>query len=430
MSGRTRYFFAPVMMAVLMVGLSTFSGLAVRAAAGLGVDQLGQRAVHSQPGRAATVAWVRQFGSPQHDAATGITVDPQGNVFVGGWTDGALPAQSSAGARDAFVRKYTGDGTEMWTRQFGTAQADVAMDVATTRDGDVYVVGQTNGTLPGQPRAGESDAYVRKYGGTGAELWTRQFGGGRASAAANVLVLPSEAVLVTGWVYGSLPGQASAGQYDAFARLYRRDGDEQRTRQFGTPVHDRAGRPVPDAAANIDLPVQSQGNRRSVAVRKLDPNGNDIQESALQTSDIHTEVVYGVAGDRRGDLYVVGLTDTDHGHAFLRKYDSRLNLIWMRELHITGTEDVVAVDVAADPDGNAYVAGQTPAGNRWDAFVRKYTANGTEVWTQIFATGADTIPSQLVADPSQNVYLAGRTRGIIPSQTAVGLSDAFVAKLR
>ena len=38
------------------------------------------------------------------------------------------------------------------------------------------MVGLTRGALPGQTHLGKSDAYVRKYDGDGDELWTRQFG--------------------------------------------------------------------------------------------------------------------------------------------------------------------------------------------------------------------------------------------------------------
>ena len=40
----------------------------------------------------------------------------------------------------------------------------------------VYVVGTTNGALPGQTAHGQNDVFVRKYDPAGNYLWTRQFG--------------------------------------------------------------------------------------------------------------------------------------------------------------------------------------------------------------------------------------------------------------
>ncbi|MFQ5933557.1 MAG: SBBP repeat-containing protein, partial [Dehalococcoidia bacterium] len=66
------------------------------------------------------VGWVRQFGSGATDMATDVAVDREGNVYVAGITAGVLPDQTSAGSRDALVRKYAPDGQEMWTVQFGS----------------------------------------------------------------------------------------------------------------------------------------------------------------------------------------------------------------------------------------------------------------------------------------------------------------------
>ena len=50
--------------------------------------------------------------------------------YIGG---GTLPGQTTAGGIDAFVRKYDPNGTEMWTRQFGTAGDDFALGQLSTR---------------------------------------------------------------------------------------------------------------------------------------------------------------------------------------------------------------------------------------------------------------------------------------------------------
>jgi hypothetical protein len=49
-----------------------------------------------------------------------------------------------------------------WKRQLGTADIDEANGVATDGDGNVYIAGQTLGSLGG-PNQGNSDAWVAKY---------------------------------------------------------------------------------------------------------------------------------------------------------------------------------------------------------------------------------------------------------------------------
>jgi hypothetical protein len=160
--------------------------------------------------------WTRQFGSTSNDfayhVAVDATVDPSG-VYVVGITDGALDGQTYLGGLDAFIRKYDGGGVEQWTREFGTGSDDVAYGVAVDGTG-VYVVGTTDGALDGT-NVGGLDAFVRKYDGGGAELWTRQVGSGSDDFADDVAV-DGTGVYVVGITMGTLPGQTSAGGFDAF----------------------------------------------------------------------------------------------------------------------------------------------------------------------------------------------------------------------
>ena len=121
-----------------------------------------------------TEVWTRQFGSSGVDFAFAVHVHSTG-VYVAGETRGTLPGQTSAGGADGFVRKYDASGNAVWTRQFGTSGSDDARGTFADSTG-VYVAGKTNGTLPAQTSAGNFDPYVRKYDHNGFELWTRQFG--------------------------------------------------------------------------------------------------------------------------------------------------------------------------------------------------------------------------------------------------------------
>jgi hypothetical protein len=74
------------------------------------------------------------------------------------------------------VRKYDGNGEEIWTRQFGTEGLDEAHGVSVDGGGNVYVVGQITGPIPGQAGWSDINAFVRRYNGDGKEMWGIQFG--------------------------------------------------------------------------------------------------------------------------------------------------------------------------------------------------------------------------------------------------------------
>ena len=172
------------------------------------------------------IVWIRQFGTFANDHATDVAVDTSGNIYVAGETVGALPGQTSSGDWDVFVRKYDGSGSELWTRQFGTFATDHTTDVAIDASGNVYAAGYTGGALPGQSSSGFDDAFVRKYDGSGNELWTMQFGTSTYDYAESVAVDASGNIYVAGETLGALLGQTSSGGLDAFVRKYDSSSNE------------------------------------------------------------------------------------------------------------------------------------------------------------------------------------------------------------
>ena len=160
--------------------------------------------------------WVRQIGVEVGGFGTGL-VAFSGRVTAVGYVGGALPGQTFAGQRDAFVRTYNSSGTELWTRQFGTTESDFAVGVSAA-PGAVYVLGGTNGVFPGQTNAGFEDVFIRKYDGAGVELWTTQFGSSDYDSGWGISFTPG-GVYVVGETPGALPGQNSAGGVDAFLAI-------------------------------------------------------------------------------------------------------------------------------------------------------------------------------------------------------------------
>lgn len=256
--------FKGVLLSVLIVAFLIVPLLLISAGTALGGD----------------VEWVRQFGSSgnNNDYAYDVAVDAAGNVYVAGKTFGMLPEQTDVSwGGDAFVRKYDGEGNEIWTKEFGTSGGDYADCVAVDASGNVYVAGETEGALPGQSSSGYYDAFVRRYDGFGNELWTRQFGSSTDDYAWGVAVDASGNIYVAGETYGALPGQTWLGGEDAFVRKYDDFGNEIWTRQFGSSGGDFARGVAVDASGNVyvagytggALPGQTSSGGDDVFIMKL-----------------------------------------------------------------------------------------------------------------------------------------------------------------
>ena len=398
-------------------------------------------------GTSPSLGWARQFGSAGADEATGVAVDAIGNVYVAGWAQGSIDGEIGAGSYDSFVRKYDASGTVLWTRQFGSAQEDGASDVDVDADGNVYVVGRT-GEEPVVESAGVRwDAYVRKLGPDGSELWSRRFGSADLDWANGVAVDGSGNVYVVGATLGSLPGQTADGRGETFLRKYDAHGVELWTRQFGTGQQSEASGVAVDTIGNVyvtgstlgTLPGQTSAGGWNSYVRKYDPSGVELWTRQFGSGGGDT--AQAVEVDRGGDIYVAGTTrGTLPGQArlggfvdaFVAKYDAAGTLLWMTQFGSAGFD--MSSGATVDVDGSLYVAGrtekdfpgQTNAGE-FDAFVQKYDSSGRLVWTKQFGSGLADYALSVAVGRDGGVYAAGS--GFLPGLPLSGDRDAFVVQL-
>jgi hypothetical protein len=98
-----------------------------------------------------------------HDGANAIHADAYGSIFITGYTSGLLDGRIHNAQQDAFVSKYSSDGSKLWTHLLGSKEDDVATSISTTADGSIYIAGYTAGDLDDQVNNGELDAFLSKY---------------------------------------------------------------------------------------------------------------------------------------------------------------------------------------------------------------------------------------------------------------------------
>lgn len=340
----------------------------------------------------ATTSVVQQFGSDLYDEASWVATDGAGHVYVVGATEGTLPGQSTAGSYDVFVRQYnTSDGSVGWTRQFGTTETDWSGGIA-VGGGYVYVLGYTEkgGALPDQTSAGGIDAFVRQYAASdGTAGWTRQFGTDQTDWPWGAAVDSSGHLDVVGTTEGDLAA-VNAGAEDVFVRQYETsDGTVNWTRQFGSTGYDRANGMTVDASGAIYVSGQTNG--------------------ALPDQ-----------------------TNAGSYDGFLRKYANGGDAVWTSQFGTTGSDQ--AYGVAVNGSGTyVYVTGKSSgalAGTNAgidDAFVRQYnTSDGTANWTKQFGTTANDWGTAAAVDSAGNLDVLGWTAGALSGYTNAGDEDMFV----
>jgi hypothetical protein len=395
-------------------------------------------AVAPADGFAQEVQWTRQFGGSSQDRAFAVAVNASG-LYVAGATEGTLPSQRSAGDVDAFVRKYDTHGTEIWTRQFGTAGFDEVLAIAVDESG-VYVAGDTQGDMRGRTTAtGPAHAFVRKYDFSGSEIWTREFGSGRREEVLAVTVGPNAVFAVGDTTVTTLPYD------DGFVAAFDGKGVPTWSRWIATDAVDRASAIAVHAsgvyvagATQGGLPGQTRAGDSDGFLRKYSLDGTEVWTRQFGTSG--ADEILSMTLDESG-LYLAGTThgalegSTAAGEldAFAAKFDFEGRPSWMRQFGTAGYDDALGIAVHGQA---VYVAGNTmgawpghTAAGASDAFVRKHDLAGRPAWTTQFGTGAHDEVLAVAADAT-GVYVAGVTEGALRGHENHGSGDAFVIKLK
>jgi Ca2+-binding RTX toxin-like protein len=163
-----------------------------------------------------TKAWTKLLGSRSWDEATALTTGLDGSIYVGGRTFGAFDGQTNNGSDDAFLTKYSADGTKIWTKLLGSRESDGANALTTGLDGSIYVGGYTNGAFDGQTNNGSNDALLTKYGADGTKIWTKLLGSSSLDEATALTTGLDGSIYVGGVTVGAHHGQINIGYRDAF----------------------------------------------------------------------------------------------------------------------------------------------------------------------------------------------------------------------
>ncbi|MCU0523894.1 MAG: SBBP repeat-containing protein [Elainella sp. Prado103] len=183
--------------------------------------------VSAYDGNSGGQLWSQTLASEgtEQDYARSIAVFGS-DVYITGQTtgtlpSGSLPANTDAGGKsDAFLARYDRQtGTLQWVKQFGTNGLEEAQAIAVDGLGRVYVVGETDKALFGGA-AGKTDAWMAQYDSSGNLTASTQFGTDREDESYGVAVAADGAVYLAGQTQGTFSGLVNSGRYDGWLAQY------------------------------------------------------------------------------------------------------------------------------------------------------------------------------------------------------------------
>jgi hypothetical protein len=425
-------------------------------------------------------AWSTRFGDGQNQTGNAIVADASGDIFVGGYFDGAIDLGggmviASAGGADAFVVKLGPTGAPVWGRGFGDAAYQSVSSLAADEEGSILATGSFAGAVDfgggGLVATGSSDVFLVKLDTNGAYVYGKRFGGLQSQGATAIRVDSGGAAFVTGFFTGSIdfgPGaMSSVGGADVFVAKIDSAGNTVWAKSFGDAANQygealgvtAAGDVVVagDYLGSINLGGKTLVNTAGIGamklfVAKLDTNGQHVWSKSFGESgkiaNIHLATSpqgdVGITGSFTGSVDFGGgaLVATGGSSFFVAKLDMSGQHVWSASFGEPGS--TTTASIALDATGNAIVAGGflgtvdfgggqlVNAGEgSSDAFVAKFGSHGAHKWSKRFGDALAQDANSVTLTPQGRIAVVGSMAGTInfgggPLMSA-GQSDVFVA---
>ncbi|HQU83951.1 MAG TPA: SBBP repeat-containing protein [Pyrinomonadaceae bacterium] len=308
------------------------------------------------------IIWAEQFGTPDNqtqnrDLATAITFDSVGNVYAVGDT--------YTNKDESWVAKFDRNGVKLWVQRFSFSSMNTfAKDVAVDSAGNVYVAGyfRTSSNFV------NFDAFIAKFTNSGTFILSNSLGGNREDGSGGV--------------------------------------------QLG---FDASGNVMLASTVNI-----IGGGLINYSIDRAVYNSNFVQigTTRLVNQKLGKPADFTIGSD--GSIYVTGDDNDGVGFVgFAEKFNTSGNTVW-RENFRQGTQPFPGRKIAADSNGNAFVALFNEMTQ--DSSIVKLSAAHQQgflpSWTHIESPNRAVRLKALTVDSSNNVVFGGVVDG-----------DALVGKL-
>ena len=276
--------------------------------------------------------WLKTFGTPLNDTPLGLDLDASGNVIVAGETLGVFDGQRSAGQRDLFVIKFKPDGQPLWTRQFGSRSPDeFDGGLAVDAQGNIVIGGASDGAMPSEK--GEGRMFVTKFDPTGKMLWMQRQGAPEILSQdktdvdflGDLAIDAQGRIWAVGYTSGNLKPGAFRGTDDAILMRLSPDGQLEFVDQFGSSDYDATFSVAIDKVGNVVVagytllggvfegaplvPTHPDPSEESLLV-KYDSSGKRLWFQQFGSQSENDEARQ-VTTDSDGNIFVAGLTQGD-----------------------------------------------------------------------------------------------------------------------
>ncbi len=371
-----------------------------------------------------------------------------------------------------------------WVKQIGASLTELGYAITTDASGNVYTLGQFQGTVNFDPGASNytmlsGTIFISKHDSTGNFVWAKQIVNGLSIKGNAIKIDNSGNVYVTGTFLGTVdfdPGSstytmtASNDFHDAFLHddifILKLDslGNFIWADQFTGPYDDSSTGITTDAFGNIYVtggfdntvdfdPGPAVYNLTAIGdifVAKLSPSGNLLW--VKQMGGAQSETSRSIALDPLGNVYTCGnfsgISDFDPGittftlsalgsmDGFVSKLDNNGNFVFAKSFVGSGFATNYGLSITVDAIGNSITSGRLANTCNYDPGVSNYTLSnyggsdifimkldpvGNFVWVKQMGGIDDDNLMSTALDASGNIYSTGYFQGSADFDPSLGI---------
>ncbi len=195
---------------------------------------------------AGTRIWCTYLGGDSYDYGIDLTFDKTGNIFMTGSTnsDSGIASTGSsqdhrAGAGEAYLAKFSPGGSRLWSTYYGGSKLDGAFAITVDPEDNAAITGFTisdsgmvSSLVHQQVFGGVDDIFVARFNAAGAKLWSTYYGGPNADEGNGIASDNNGNIFVTGLssstnkitTPGAYKTNYSGGAYDAVLAAFTKNG--------------------------------------------------------------------------------------------------------------------------------------------------------------------------------------------------------------
>ena len=388
--------------------------------------------------------WGTYLGGTQSDEALACAVDPNGNLYVTGWTRSSTTntvfastnghqTAHGGGADDVFLLKFNTNGVRLWGTFYGDQNDDVGHACAVDPSGNPFLVGFTKSTMnistPGAHQvshAGLGDVIVVKFDTAGVRQWATYYGGPKADRPYACATDHLGNIYFTGITdsitnhsgistVGSHQANPGGGTKDAFLVKLNGSGIRQWGTFYGGSNIDEGRACATDASGNVYI------------------GGTSYSTNGIASTGAHQTAYYATR-----DGYVA-------------KFNPAGTRLW--STYIGGGQGDWIGAISTDAANNLFVTGNTTSTDsistpgafqttkvsiQDDAFLMMFDSTGLRLWGTYYGDVDQDASYACPTTPSGHLYIAGTSQAVTNISTpgthqttfGGGFGDGFIVRFQ